>query len=178
VSVEAVEPNFEDIESALEEPQNEVVSIDQENPHSNNIHIAHNIPTGSDITVTQKAPYNATVHISLNIAKECKVKVSDPHYNFSATQILREINICESCFYIQKISRETSDLVQTLITRNFCWQHCTISVTLIWLRIFIIPKVQMDDAVNSILHISVNNGRMSEVEVEMKNAFNCSVLVR
>ena len=76
VSVEAVEPNFEDIESALEEPQNEVVSIDQENPHSNNIHIAHNIPTGSDITVTQKAPYNATVHISLNIAKECKVKVS------------------------------------------------------------------------------------------------------
>ena len=76
VSVEAVEPNFEDIESALAEPQNEVVSIDQENPHSNNIHIAHNIPTGSDITVSQKAPYNATVHISLNIAKECKVKVS------------------------------------------------------------------------------------------------------
>ena len=76
ISVEAVEPNYEDIENALEEPQNEVVDIQQENPHSNQIHIAHNIPTGSDITVTQKSPYNATVHISLNIAKECKVKVS------------------------------------------------------------------------------------------------------
>ena len=73
---EAVEPNYEDIDNALSEPQNEVVDIQQENPHSNQIHIAHNIPTGSDITVTQKSPYNATVHISLNIAKECKVKVS------------------------------------------------------------------------------------------------------
>ena len=75
-NLEAVEPNFEDIDETKEEPQNEVVNIEQENPHSNAVHIAHNIPTGSDITVNQKAPYNSTVHISLNIAKECKVKVS------------------------------------------------------------------------------------------------------
>ena len=72
---EAIEPNFEDIDDAKSEPQNEVVNIEQDSPHSNAIHIAHNIPTGSDITVTQKNPYNSTVHISLNIGKDCKVKV-------------------------------------------------------------------------------------------------------
>ena len=102
VSVEAVEPNFEDIESALEEPQNEVVSIEQENPHSNNIHIAHNIPTGSDITVTQKAPYNATVHISLNIAKECKVKVSAKYTQYKNHGIPRGFNT-PLTFYVKSV---------------------------------------------------------------------------
>merc|ERR1712004_706917 len=72
---QAIEPNFEDVDESKEQPQNEVVNIDQDSPHSNAVHIAHNIPTGSDITVKQKNPYNSTVHIALNIAKDCKVKV-------------------------------------------------------------------------------------------------------
>jgi hypothetical protein len=74
-SVKAIEPNFEDIEEAKSESQNEVINIEQDSPHSNAIHIAHNIPTASDITVTQKNPYNSTVHIALNIGKDCRVKV-------------------------------------------------------------------------------------------------------
>ena len=55
-----IEPNYEDFESALEQPQGESVEVDQTDPHSNSVHIAHNIPTGSDVSVRMTNPYNVS----------------------------------------------------------------------------------------------------------------------
>merc|ERR1712127_262867 len=74
-SILAIEPNFEDIHEAADQPEGEVVDITQADPNSNTIHIAHNIPKDSDIKVVQSNSFNTTVHISMNVGTGSKVKV-------------------------------------------------------------------------------------------------------
>merc|ERR1712242_385980 len=62
----ALPQNFEDIDLASDQPDGEVVDINQADPQSNAIHVAHNIPKDSDITVVQTNPFNTSVHISMN----------------------------------------------------------------------------------------------------------------
>merc|ERR1712037_638093 len=57
-SIFALPPNFEDIDLASDQPDGEVVDINQADPQSNAIHVAHNIPKDSDITVVQSNPFN------------------------------------------------------------------------------------------------------------------------
>merc|ERR1712032_209711 len=71
----ALPQNFEDIDLASDQPDGEVVDINQADPQSNAIHVAHNIPKDSDITVVQTNPFNTTVHISMNVGTGSKVKV-------------------------------------------------------------------------------------------------------
>ena len=88
--VVSLPPNYEDIESAVDQALGEKVDIQQEDPNSNTIHIAHNNPkdrwgetqeeilTGqefcfSDIKIVQTNPFNTTIHVSLNVGSGAKV---------------------------------------------------------------------------------------------------------
>ena len=88
--VQSLPPNYEDIESAVDQAMGEKVDISQEDPQSNTIHIAHNNPKDrweeilwerlsrkcfcfSDIKVVQSNPFNTTIHISLNVGSGSKV---------------------------------------------------------------------------------------------------------
>merc|ERR550525_1765406 len=74
--VEAVEPNYEDLDLVVDQARGEKVDVSQEDPHSNNIHVAHNNPQNSDISIVPSNPFNTTIHVSLNVGMGCKTKVS------------------------------------------------------------------------------------------------------
>merc|ERR1712032_480781 len=69
----ALPQNFEDIDLASDQPDGEVVDINQADPQSNAIHVAHNIPKDSDITVVQTNPFNSSVHLSFQNPKNTPV---------------------------------------------------------------------------------------------------------
>jgi len=152
--VSALPPNFEDIESAVDQAVGEKVDITQEDPQSNTINIAHNNPKDSDIKVVQNNPFNTTVHISLNVGSGSKVSVSMTN--------ARNVQLHISFNGMSKSECEVEILKAFNTTVHLSFQNPRTSPV----------KVTMDEATISSLHVSQNIPQNSPMEVSMAAAVN------
>jgi len=152
--VQSLPPNYEDIESAVDQAMGEKVDISQEDPQSNTIHIAHNNPKDSDIKVVQSNPFNTTIHISLNVGSGSKVSVMLTN--------ARNVQLHISFNGMSKSECEVEIMKAFNTTVHLSFQNPRNTPV----------KVTMDDAEISSLHVSQNIPQNSPMEVSMAGAVN------
>eukprot|EP00092_Neocalanus_flemingeri_P013977 GFUD01015076.1.p1 GENE.GFUD01015076.1~~GFUD01015076.1.p1 ORF type:complete len:341 (-),score=112.84 GFUD01015076.1:126-1148(-) len=147
-------PNYEDIESAVDQAVGEKVDINQADPQSNTIHIAHNNPKDSDIKVVQSNPFNTTIHISLNVGTGAKVVVMMTN--------ARNLQLHIS-FNGMSMSECEVEIVKAFnSTVHLAFQNPRNTPV----------KVTMDEAQISSLHVSQNIPQNSPMEVLMSAPLN------
>jgi len=152
--VTSLPPNYEDVESAVDQAVGEKVDINQADPQSNTIHIAHNNPKDSDIKIVQSNPFNTTIHVSLNVGSGAKVSVMMTN--------ARNIQLHVSFNGMSKSECEVEIVKAFNSTVHLSFQNPRNTPV----------KVTMDEAQMSILHVSQNIPQNSPMEVSMSGAMH------
>eukprot|EP00090_Calanus_glacialis_P029195 TRINITY_DN4684_c0_g1_i5.p1 TRINITY_DN4684_c0_g1~~TRINITY_DN4684_c0_g1_i5.p1 ORF type:complete len:333 (-),score=124.62 TRINITY_DN4684_c0_g1_i5:40-1038(-) len=152
--VSTLPPNYEDVESAVDQAVGEMVDINQADPQSNTIHIAHNNPKDSDIKVVQSNPFNTTIHISLNVGSGSKAVVMMTN--------ARNIQLHISFNGMSKSECEVEIVKAFNSSVHLSFQNPRNTPV----------KVTMDETEISSLHVSQNIPQNSPMEVSMSAAKN------